>query len=41
LQDIAQEYLVEQHDDNIENKAHFDFFSPIPFPNKDADTIIG
>jgi hypothetical protein len=40
LQEMAQEFLIEQHADNPE-KAHIYFYSPIPFPKKSADTELG
>ena len=40
LQEMAQKFLVEQHSDNSE-KAHIYFYSPIPFPKKSADEVLG
>src|SRR5829696_2536617 len=40
LQEVAKQWIVEQHKDNTE-KAHFGFYSPIPFPDKLPDSIIG
>jgi Bifunctional DNA primase/polymerase, N-terminal len=40
LQEMAQKFLVEQHADNPE-KAHIYFYSPIPFPKKSADSVLG
>ncbi|HKG88278.1 MAG TPA: phage/plasmid primase, P4 family, partial [Nitrososphaeraceae archaeon] len=40
LQEIAQKFMVEQHADNLD-KAHIYFYSPIPFPKKPADSILG
>jgi hypothetical protein len=40
LQELAQKFLVEQHKDNPD-KAHIYFYSPIPFPKKAADSILG
>jgi hypothetical protein len=40
LQGLAQKILVEQHNDNAD-KAHIYFYSPIPFPKKSADSILG
>jgi hypothetical protein len=40
LQKIAQSFLVEQHKDNP-GKAHLYFYSPIPFPKKSSDAILG
>jgi len=37
---MAQKTLVEQHKDNLE-KAHMYFYSPMPFPKKGADGVIG
>jgi P4 family phage/plasmid primase-like protien len=39
-EDFASLTLVEQRRDDI-NRAHFYFISPIPFPSKGTDTIIG
>lgn len=36
----AERTILEQHSDNLD-KAHMYFLSPIPFPNKGPDTIIG
>ena len=40
LEKVAQKFIVEQHKDNLE-KAHIYFYSPIPFPKKNPDSIIG
>lgn len=40
LQEVAEKWIVEQHADDPK-KAHFGFYSPIPFPNKVPDSIIG
>ena len=40
LNEMAEKFLVEQHKDNPE-KAHIYFYSPIPFPKKSADTVLG
>jgi P4 family phage/plasmid primase-like protien len=40
LEQMAQKTLVEQHKDNLE-KAHMYFYSPVPFPNKGPDALIG
>jgi hypothetical protein len=40
LQELSKKFLVEQHKDNPQ-KAHIYFYSPIPFPKKNADSIIG
>jgi Bifunctional DNA primase/polymerase, N-terminal len=40
LQEMANKFLVEQHEDNLE-KAHIYFYSPIPFPKKSADSVLG
>ncbi|HZC20565.1 MAG TPA: bifunctional DNA primase/polymerase [Nitrososphaeraceae archaeon] len=40
LQDMAQRTLVEQHADCLD-RAHFYFYSPIPFPKKSADSVLG
>lgn len=40
LQEISKKFLVEQHKDNTE-KAHIYFYSPIPFPQKNADSVLG
>lgn len=40
LQEVAKKWLVEQHADNPD-KAHFYFYSPIPFPKKPADSTLG
>jgi hypothetical protein len=36
----AERTILEQHSDNLD-KAHMYFLSPIPFPNKGPDTILG
>jgi hypothetical protein len=40
IQDVAKKWIVEQHKDNPE-KGHFGFYSPIRFPEKSPDPIIG
>jgi len=40
LGDVSQKFLIEQHADNPD-KAHIYFYSPIPFPQKTADSILG
>ncbi|HJT47205.1 MAG TPA: phage/plasmid primase, P4 family [Nitrososphaeraceae archaeon] len=40
LQKMSQKFIVEQHSDNLE-KAHIYFYSPIPFPPKGADSVLG
>jgi DNA replicative helicase MCM subunit Mcm2 (Cdc46/Mcm family) len=40
LQEMSQKFIVEQHKDNLQ-KAHVYFYSPIPFPKKDADSVLG
>jgi hypothetical protein len=40
LKDFAQKTIVEQHKDEL-HKAHIYFYSPIPFPQKTPDTILG
>jgi putative DNA primase/helicase len=40
LQELSKKFLVEQHKDNPQ-KAHIYFYSPIPFPKKNADSTIG
>jgi hypothetical protein len=40
LQEMAQKFLVEQHKDNLQ-KAHIYFYSPIPFPKKSSDSVLG
>ena len=40
LQELARKFIVEQHRDNPD-KAHIYFYSPIPFPKKSADSILG
>jgi hypothetical protein len=40
LRDASQKFLIEQHADNPD-KAHIYFYSPIPFPQKTADSILG
>jgi Bifunctional DNA primase/polymerase, N-terminal len=40
LQKMSQRFIVEQHKDNLD-KAHVYFYSPIPFPKKNADSVIG
>ena len=40
LQEMAQRTLVEQHKDCLD-KAHIYFYSPIPFPKKSADSVLG
>jgi hypothetical protein len=40
LHEMAQKFIVEQHQDNLE-KAHIYFYSPIPFPKKSSDSNLG
>jgi hypothetical protein len=40
LQQAAEKWIIEQHKGNI-HKAHAYFYSPIPFPNKGPDEILG
>jgi hypothetical protein len=40
LREVSQKFLIEQHGDNPD-KAHIYFYSPIPFPQKIADSILG
>jgi hypothetical protein len=40
LDEMALNFLVEQHEDNLQ-KAHVYFYSPIPFPKKEADSVLG
>jgi hypothetical protein len=40
LEQMAQKFLVEQHKDNLQ-KAHVYFYSPIPFPKKEPDSVLG
>jgi hypothetical protein len=40
LQEIAKKWIVTQHKDSPK-KAHFGFYSHIPFPEKSSDAIIG
>ncbi len=40
IKELAQRTIVEQHEDNLD-RAHVYFLSPIPFPNKGADSKIG
>jgi hypothetical protein len=40
LREVSQKFLVEQHADSPD-KAHIYFYSPIPFPQKTADSILG
>jgi Bifunctional DNA primase/polymerase, N-terminal len=40
LQEMAQKTLVEQHKDCLD-RAHFYFYSPIPFPQKTPDSVLG
>jgi hypothetical protein len=40
LQEVSQKWIVEQHKDSPD-KAHFGFYSPIRFPEKSTDAIIG
>ena len=40
INSLSKKYLVEQHDDNP-NSLHLYFLSPIPFPSKAKDKIIG
>lgn len=36
----GQKFIVEQHKDNLQ-KAHIYFYSPIPFPKKGSDSVLG
>jgi hypothetical protein len=40
LRELSQKFLIEQHADNPD-KAHIYFYSPIPFPQKTADSTLG
>jgi hypothetical protein len=40
LQQAAEKWIIEQHKGNM-HKAHAYFYSPIPFPNKGPDDILG
>jgi hypothetical protein len=40
LHEMSEKFLVEQHEDELE-KAHIYFYSPLPFPKKSADTVLG
>ena len=40
LQEMSEKWIVEQHNDKPE-KAHFGFYSPIRFPEKWPDPILG
>lgn len=40
LTDLSRKTIVEGHDDD-QNRIHIYFLSPIPFPNKGSDSIIG
>ena len=40
LQQVAEKWIIEQHNGNV-HKAHAYFYSPIPFPNKGPDEILG
>jgi Bifunctional DNA primase/polymerase, N-terminal len=40
LREASQKFLIEQHADSPD-KAHIYFYSPIPFPQKTADSILG
>jgi hypothetical protein len=40
LQEMAHKFIVEQHKDNLE-KAHIYFYSPVPFPKKSPDSVLG
>ena len=40
IQKLGQKFLVEQHRDNPD-KAHIYFYSPISFPKKSADSVLG
>jgi hypothetical protein len=40
LEEMAKKFLVEQHKDNLQ-KAHLYLYSPIPFPKKEADFVLG
>ena len=40
LEDVKKEHFIEQHDDDLA-RGHLWFFSPIVFPKKNADNILG
>jgi hypothetical protein len=40
LQEMSQKFIVEQHKDNLQ-KAHIYFYSPMPFPKKSSDSVLG
>lgn len=40
LKEFAEKTLVEQHKDEL-HKAHIYFYSPIPFPQKTPDSVLG
>lgn len=40
LKEFAQKTIVEQHKDEL-HKAHIYFYSPIPFPQKTPDSVLG
>ena len=40
IESLSKRYLVEQHDDNP-HSMHLYFLSPMPFPSKGKDSIIG
>jgi hypothetical protein len=40
LQEMSRKFLVEQHKDSTQ-KAHIYFYSPILFPKKNADSVLG
>jgi hypothetical protein len=40
IKEVAQKFLTEQHIDDPK-RAHFGFYSPIPFPKKSPDKITG
>lgn len=40
LRQVAEKWIVTQHKDNPE-KAHFAFYSAVPFPEKCSDSVLG
>ena len=40
LKQVAEKWIVTQHKDSPE-KAHFGFYSAIPFPEKCSDRVLG
>ena len=40
LHEFAEKTIVEQHKDDL-HKAHIYFYSPVPFPQKSPDSILG